>query len=235
MIAKAVMSDPSLHIEAKAIYAYIASYAGAGETAFPGIEIMVDHLNISKTRFYKYRQELVKQGYITITPEKDDRGKFAHNIYTILTTPCPQIEYAGNGYTDFKDANSNSLNTNSNKSNRNKINKGIFPSSQNTALSFSEFEKQYTVDEEAYGAISHYLLCYEQQFGECHPRLKAEQWQRAVDKILYCAEIGGDLEVDQIKAMIDQHFCTRYRDCDYNILHFLSEGVKNNRFFKEVK
>lgn len=115
-----------------------------------------------------------------------------------------------------------------------KKNKGIFPSSQNTALSFSEFEKQYTVDEEAYGAISHYLLCYEQQFGECHPRLKAEQWQRAVDQILYCDEIGGDLEVEQIKAMIDQHFRTRYRDCDYNILHFLSDGVKKCRYYERV-
>lgn len=124
--------------------------------------------------------------------------------------------------------------TTENTTETSKKNKGIFPSSQNTALSFSEFEKQYTVDEEAYGAISHYLLCYEQQFGECHPRLKAEQWQRAVDQILYCDEIGGDLEVEQIKAMIDQHFCTRYRDCDYNILHFLSDGVKKCRYYERV-
>ena len=47
-IAKFVMKDTELTAEAKAIYCYIASYAGSGDTAYPSVELMCHDLNFGK-------------------------------------------------------------------------------------------------------------------------------------------------------------------------------------------
>lgn len=86
-IAKIPMRDPNLTPEAKAIYAYICSFAGAGGTAFPGIELMLKELKMSKDRFYKHRKLLEAHGYIEITSEKNEENKFTRNIYKIVTMP----------------------------------------------------------------------------------------------------------------------------------------------------
>lgn len=39
-IAKLVMKDKDLTVEAKAIYSYIASYAGASDTAYPSVDLI---------------------------------------------------------------------------------------------------------------------------------------------------------------------------------------------------
>lgn len=86
-IAKIPMRDPNLTPEAKAIYAYICSFAGAGGTAFPGIELMLKELKMSKDRFYKHRKLLEAHGYIEIISEKNEENKFTRNIYKIVTMP----------------------------------------------------------------------------------------------------------------------------------------------------
>lgn len=93
MIAKMVMLDQRLTIEAKAIYSYFCSYAGGGSTAFPSVSKIVYDLKISKDRYYKHFKLLVECGYITIRQTKD-KGKFANNIYRIMSNPvsCPQNE-----------------------------------------------------------------------------------------------------------------------------------------------
>lgn len=93
MIAKMAMLDQRLTIEAKAIYSYFCSYAGGGSTAFPSVSKIVYDLKISKDRYYKHFKLLVECGYITIRQTKD-KGKFANNIYRIMSNPvsCPQNE-----------------------------------------------------------------------------------------------------------------------------------------------
>lgn len=83
-IPKLVMQDTRLSIEAKSIYAYIASYAGNGDSAFPGIDLMVKHLGIGEKRLYKHRKQLIDLGYITITHTRNEDGtKRGVNIYTL--------------------------------------------------------------------------------------------------------------------------------------------------------
>ncbi len=82
IIPKLIMQDEELSIEAKAIYSYMASYAGAGDTAFPGVEKMIRDLAISEKRFYNHRKQLVEQGYITITKTRDGNRR-SNNIYTL--------------------------------------------------------------------------------------------------------------------------------------------------------
>ena len=81
-IAKLVMKDKNLTIEAKAIYSYLCSYAGAGESAFPSVDLIVSDLNISENRFFKHRKCLIDKGYISIERNKTSNG-WSNNIYTI--------------------------------------------------------------------------------------------------------------------------------------------------------
>jgi hypothetical protein len=82
VIPKLVMKDENLTIEAKSIYAYICSYAGSGNSAFPSVSLICHDLGISENRFYKHRKLLVDNGYITITKERTDTG-WSNNIYII--------------------------------------------------------------------------------------------------------------------------------------------------------
>lgn len=86
IVPKLVMRDKNLTPEAKAIYSYMCSFAGAGKTAFPSVELMCGELCMTRERFYKHRKLLVAYGYITIFQEKD-KGKMKRNIYTLAHFP----------------------------------------------------------------------------------------------------------------------------------------------------
>lgn len=91
IIPKMLMKDDDLTIEAKAIYAYIASYAGAGSTAFPGVSLICHDLNISENRFHKHKKVLIKKGYIYIDKIRGEGGQFDKNLYTINSVLVPQV------------------------------------------------------------------------------------------------------------------------------------------------
>jgi len=100
MNPKAVMRDHRLTIEAKAIYSYISSFAGAGVREFPSRTLMIEELGISKDRYYKHFNLLVECDYIRI--EKTANGNIhGKNIYVIVSHPDPagpavMAETAGN-------------------------------------------------------------------------------------------------------------------------------------------
>lgn len=91
---KAVMRDTRLTIEAKAIYAYMSSFAGAGLNSFPSVKLQLSELCISEKRYYKHRKLLEDLGYITIkqTRTKLESGKVVNdkNIYTLEQFPTPK-------------------------------------------------------------------------------------------------------------------------------------------------
>lgn len=94
-IAQKVMRDKTIHTTAKAIYAYLCSFAGGGlevdRSAFPSVALIMDELNIkSEDTFYKYRKQLVDAGYITVDQKRDEEGKFLKNIYYIEAIVKPK-------------------------------------------------------------------------------------------------------------------------------------------------
>lgn len=95
IVPKVTMRDTKLSIESKAIYAYLCSFAGAGNTAFPSRELICHELNISINRFNKYKNELVAKGYITIKRERLENG-FSKNIYTLVNNVGIQNVDIGN-------------------------------------------------------------------------------------------------------------------------------------------
>ena len=118
-IPKLVMQDRRLSIQAKAIYAYFCSYAGAGQSAFPGRSKIVYDLRISKDNYYRHVNQLKAFGYLLAEQEKSCNGQFQRNLYTLIqqlpcpqnkdTAPCPVLPCPVLPDTVNKDTNSNSI------------------------------------------------------------------------------------------------------------------------------
>ena len=92
IVAKLVMRDKTISPEAKAIYAYICSFAGSGSTAFPGADLMMSELKMGDKRFYKFRKELVDKGYITIIKQRNGNRR-EKNIYMINIEPVEHSQF----------------------------------------------------------------------------------------------------------------------------------------------
>ncbi len=104
-IPKIVMKDRRLPIQAKAIYAYFCSYAGSGNTAFPGRDTIVKDLGVNKDTYYKYLEELKKYDYVRVG-QKRSTGKYKRNVYILVAnpknviregfSPCPKFSDTAN-------------------------------------------------------------------------------------------------------------------------------------------
>ncbi|MGB9343524.1 helix-turn-helix domain-containing protein [Trichococcus sp.] len=85
-VGKLVMRDRDLTPEAKAIYAYISTYAGAGDTAYPSVDLICYDMNMGKDRFQKHKKCLIDKGYIVIQKYATAEGKFTNNLYVKKST-----------------------------------------------------------------------------------------------------------------------------------------------------
>ncbi|MCI9364255.1 MAG: helix-turn-helix domain-containing protein [Oscillospiraceae bacterium] len=89
-IPKLVMLDQSLSPQAKAIYAYFASFAGAGTTAFPRHSTIMSELKIgSLGTYYRHFNQLVERGYLSVEQRKDN-GRFDICIYRLAVAICTE-------------------------------------------------------------------------------------------------------------------------------------------------
>lgn len=91
IIPKLIMFDRNLSLEAKAIYAYFASYAGNGTSSFPGRDYILKQLKVSKKGYYGHYNQLLKEGYIKVQKHKSNNGVFAKNTYILVSNP-PNVE-----------------------------------------------------------------------------------------------------------------------------------------------
>lgn len=67
IVFQTVMRNRNLSPEAKAIYAYLCSFAGNKETCHPSVNIMSQELGMSKGRLSKYMKELITCGIVERT------------------------------------------------------------------------------------------------------------------------------------------------------------------------
>ena len=94
----------------------------------------------------------------------------------------------------------------------------------------------YTLDE-ALGVFRYYFEQYEVYTGAPHPPIRAVQIERIIREMPYIDETDKahstmDIDPDCYEDMIDRHFRTRYRNCDYNINHFFSGRIRELRFYE---
>ncbi|UXV29995.1 helix-turn-helix domain-containing protein [Mammaliicoccus sciuri] len=156
LVFKSVLKRNDVDAEAKALYAYLSSYAGLDTKAFPGVSLICHDLNISEKRFQKYRKQLENAGVITINRKRTDNG-FSKNIYTINHKSVPShfvpvenlpVENlpVGNDVTKNNSIKNNSIKNNSIKNNsikNNSIKNNNFKNNSATNVA-SELETQLT-------------------------------------------------------------------------------------------
>ena len=86
ILPRAVMIDERLDIKAKGIYCYMASYAGAGDTAFPEKKNILYHLKISENTYYRYLNQLIEYNYI-IPIQRKEAGRYGVCDYILSQNP----------------------------------------------------------------------------------------------------------------------------------------------------
>ncbi|MGF6951857.1 hypothetical protein QF028_004362 [Neobacillus sp. B4I6] len=97
-------------------------------------------------------------------------------------------------------------------------------------FSFNDFKNKFSVKDDAIECIEYYLSFYQEYRNVEHPRLNEEQWYYVVNNLFYVDDF--DLSDTNVMNMMEQHFKTKYKNCDYNILHFMSNGVRLNRMYE---
>lgn len=89
-VPKLVMLDTRLSAQAKGIYAYFASFAGTGTTAFPHRSTVMRELKIRSTNtYYAHLDQLVEHGFLTIEQQKE-RGRFSVCTYRLNEVVEPE-------------------------------------------------------------------------------------------------------------------------------------------------
>lgn len=86
-----------------------------------------------------------------------------------------------------------------------------------------------------------YFETYEEFTGRVHPPIRASQISRImqdmpyIDRQLSPESTAADIEPDHYPLIIQLHFKTRYRNCDYNINHFFSGQIRDYRIMEANK
>lgn len=98
------------------------------------------------------------------------------------------------------------------------------------------FEEYNFTDDYKEEVVSYYMESYLLNTNKKHPKLKPSQWERVDDGLnkIDNVELGMEYipDVNVWKDVIDQHFTTNYNSCDYNILHFIEDGIKVRRMYE---
>lgn len=80
--------------------------------------------------------------------------------------------------------------------------------------------------------IQYYYKLYMDTFREEHPRISEAAMDSVVHRLSLGTDIIDNLDFDIYKSLIDKHFETQYNNCDYNICHFMTDGIRDNRFYE---
>lgn len=104
-------------------------------------------------------------------------------------------------------------------------------------FSFQDYINTFSIDDVGViECVEHYLSLHKDHMGREHPRLKKVQWDSVVENMFYVVneDSGADFDLDEsaVMDMMEQHFKTKYKNCDYNILHFMSDGVRVRRMYE---
>ena len=88
--------------------------------------------------------------------------------------------------------------------------------------------------------FEYYFYVYENTFRHEHPNIRAEQINSIIRAMPELDDNGAspidgtELDPDTYETLINKHFQTQYRGCNYNINHFFSGSIRTNRFYEEL-
>lgn len=99
-------------------------------------------------------------------------------------------------------------------------------------------DSPYSLDDVLF-VFQHYFDRYEDCMGRPHPPINAVQIRNIMQKMpvmrgKYSDYMVADFDAAEYPPLIDLHFKTRYRNCDYNINHFFSGKIRELRLYEMV-
>lgn len=111
--------------------------------------------------------------------------------------------------------------------------------SSNTEISipFKDYCDKYTLSDDVRQAIEYYLYTYEGYTNQDHHNYKPSTWRYIADQLL-TVELDKEtvsLSTDDEAMMIDKHFNTTYKDCNYHLTHYVSDKVRELRYYEMIK
>lgn len=78
--------------------------------------------------------------------------------------------------------------------------------------------------------ILYYCEQYERYMGKHHPKMRNNHYETVIRNIVYN---DYDFMFEDFELMIDKHFVTDYgEEIDYNMLHFFTDGILENRMYE---
>jgi hypothetical protein len=171
---------------------------------------------------------------------KIDRTKWYRINYDLLETlenapKCQSDTMESSKWNDGKCQNEPTITIDYPENTSENYSYGNLADAKTSKCHFNDFCYEYPVDFKVKKVIHYYLSVYRQYMGKEHPNLPAEQWQGVIHSLFLCEdEYGNDLDIDfdTMKQMIDKHFTTKYKNCNYSILHFNTNGIKLRRFYE---
>lgn len=83
LVYQNVMRNSNLEPESKAIYAYLSSIAGSGDSCYPSVETMQKELRMGKNRLMKYMGQLIAFGVVEKVRERNG-NIYGRNTYRII-------------------------------------------------------------------------------------------------------------------------------------------------------
>lgn len=102
MVFQDVTRHTALPLEAKGLYAYLASLSDVNDECYPTVDLIRHELGISKDRYYKYMRMLVAAGVVKKVQIKTEDCKFGRNVYKLTH----EVYFSEKPYTEKSDTES---------------------------------------------------------------------------------------------------------------------------------
>lgn len=97
-----VTRHTTLPLEAKGLYAYLASLSDVNDECYPTVDLIRHELGISKDRYYKYMRMLVAAGVVKKVQIKTEGCRFGRNVYKLTH----EVYFSEKPYTEKSDTES---------------------------------------------------------------------------------------------------------------------------------
>lgn len=249
-ITNQIFRDKRLSLKAVGLLVTMLSLPDDWDYTIAGLTAIVKD---GKSAVRTALNELEDCGYLVRETVREETGRFADLDYIVYENPQSEKPESENRHSD----NHTQLNTNiqnTNELSTKKESKDITWSESsletekdNPENTFNHLvlEREITKsvqncedkvnDEEltnVVNIIKYYYQKYRLVFGEEHPRINQKAMNGVVGRLLSGTDYIDSIDFEMYQEMIDKHFRTQYKNCDYSICHFMTEGIRN---FKAIE
>ena len=235
LIPKSVTRDKELTMESKAIYGYLASFAGSGGYCYPSKELMISELGTTEKRFNKNIKLLKEHGYIKVHKRRKGNRNDS-NLYELLMDirdieiakkefdtsrfDSGQFDRVQNDSGQFDSVQNDPPNINS--LNSNSINNSKYIDKENTPNKLKEFRILY---EQNIGLINGITAEYLIELSET---IDVDLFKRSIE----IATDKGKCNLGYIKGIIKQWLDINIKTLEqleaYKLQQQSKKGVKTN-------